>query len=832
MTRDEVRLAITGPVAVGGGEITPRLVTRLLNDVGDHVDQLPVLQHALMRTWSYWEQHNPDGRPIDLEDYEGIGTMADALSRHAEEAYSELATERSREVAESTFKALTETTAELVGTRRPCSVGELCQIAGATQSEVVDVIDRFRAPGRSFLMPPADVPLDVRAIVDLSHESLMRLWSRLIGWTDEEVRSAEIYRRLSQAARLYGQREAGLWRDPELQFAVNWRQTRHPTAAWAKRYAPGFDQAIAFLAESERARDREVANKERQLVWTRRVAVALATLCLISIGTGIYAFIQRGQAVESAERALAASTAARQAEEAAVAAKGVADAERQNAETRKQEAEIAREDAIGQQRRAQSEADRATKEQKNAQQQALVALEQSRIADEQKRVAQTRQDEAQAAERRAEAALVDAQNQRTIAVDRNNQAEQARRKSDTLSRLTLARALAARVVGPWDAGQRQLAALLARQAFLLNRDNGGDIDDADIYSALRTSLALLAPGADKSFLGHEDAVRAIQLTPDGRQLVTGSDDGKVRVFPVGGSDPPTVLGAFSSPVRSLAIESSGAMVAAGAFDGSIRVWDLRHPKAPPILVPGHTAATSALAFDAGGRLVSASFDGRIRILEKGFSGQGISLTASNRVLSMALSADGNALAAGTDGGGLQVFDLGKPSTPPRSFEGDRRVSAVAFSRDGRLVVGGTQDGRILTWDISGQARQPIRTAAAHTAGVTGLSFGRTLLASSSLDGTVKLWRAQPRLDLDHPIVLADRGSWIWAVTLSPDDDRVFSATADRRVQSRMTRTTSLADQICSHVSANLTREQWNEYVSAELEYQPTCPGRSVGTSGR
>jgi hypothetical protein len=329
MTRDEVRLAITGPVAVGGGEITTRLVTRLLNDVGDQVDQLPVLQHALMRTWSYWEQNNPDGRPTDLEDYEGIGTMADALSRHAEEAYSELATERRREVAESTFKALTETTAELVGTRRPCSVGELCQIAGATQSEVVGVIERFRAPGRSFLMPPADVPLDARAIVDLSHESLMRLWSRLIGWTDEEVRSAEIYRRLSQAARLYGQREAGLWRDPELQFAVNWRQTHHPTAAWAKRYAPGFDQAIAFLAESERARDREVADKERQLVWTRRVAVALATLCLISIGTGIYAFIKREQAVESAERALAASTearqastAARQAEEAAVARTG------------------------------------------------------------------------------------------------------------------------------------------------------------------------------------------------------------------------------------------------------------------------------------------------------------------------------------------------------------------------------------------------------------------------------------------------------------------------------------------------------------------------------
>jgi hypothetical protein len=276
MTRDEVRLAVTGPVAVGGGEIAVRLVTRVLNDVGDHADQLPILQHALMRTWNYWEQHQAGNAPIDLADYEAIGTMTDALSRHAEEAYGELTAGRQQELAEQIFKALTETTAQAGGLRRPCSVGELCQITGATRSEVVEVIDRFRMPGRSFLMPPVTVALEDRTIVDLSHESLMRVWTRLIAWTYEEVRSAEVYRRLSQAAQLHEEGEAGLWRDPELLAAVNWRNAHHPTATWAALRA-GLRPRHGLSRRKPEARD-QVADKGVSDL-TRRVAIAPRRLC-------------------------------------------------------------------------------------------------------------------------------------------------------------------------------------------------------------------------------------------------------------------------------------------------------------------------------------------------------------------------------------------------------------------------------------------------------------------------------------------------------------------------------------------------------------------------
>src|SRR5260370_26515534 len=106
MTLDELRMATPGRVSVGGATIALRLVSRLLNDVGDDPDQLPILQHALMRTWEQWRTEHEPGEPLDLRHYEAIGTMQTALSRHAEEAFEELSG-KEQVIAEKLFKALT-----------------------------------------------------------------------------------------------------------------------------------------------------------------------------------------------------------------------------------------------------------------------------------------------------------------------------------------------------------------------------------------------------------------------------------------------------------------------------------------------------------------------------------------------------------------------------------------------------------------------------------------------------------------------------------------------------------------------------------------------------
>src|SRR5262245_478078 len=94
LTRQQRQQAIEGPSLLFGAAISPRLLDRLLNDVGDKSDQLPVMQHALMRTWEEWQReatgrrgdgatgrdenpqsqsHNPQSIQVDLPHYEAAG---------------------------------------------------------------------------------------------------------------------------------------------------------------------------------------------------------------------------------------------------------------------------------------------------------------------------------------------------------------------------------------------------------------------------------------------------------------------------------------------------------------------------------------------------------------------------------------------------------------------------------------------------------------------------------------------------------------------------------------------------------------------------------------
>jgi hypothetical protein len=308
MTRDQRRAAIEEPIRIAGGAISRPLTNRVLNDAGDDPDQLPIMQHALRRTWEDWQKSGPPpDKPMDLDNYRAVGGMANALSNHANEAFGELEDD-DKDIARRMFQCLTEKETDNRKVRRATDVATLAKVVGVTVERIKAVIETFRKDGRSFLMPATALNDDSR--IDISHESLIRRWDRLAQWVEEEADSATIYRRLQQTAVLHEQRRAGLWGDPDLAESLTWKEQTKPTGAWAERYGGRFQIATDFLEESRKARDAALLRQRR--FWQSVVAATVLVIIGLSAVTtwALIANVSAQRATKAANQATAAANQA------------------------------------------------------------------------------------------------------------------------------------------------------------------------------------------------------------------------------------------------------------------------------------------------------------------------------------------------------------------------------------------------------------------------------------------------------------------------------------------------------------------------------------------
>ena len=300
LTREQCHAAIAGPAKVCGGGLEPALVNRLVNDFGPDPDQLPLLQHALMRMWTrVTERVNASAEDanemrlaarsgqviLTVQDYEALGGLSRALSDHADETLNEL-TDPQRKIAEIMLRRLTERGVGKRDTRAPARLSDVAAVAEVSTADVMAVVEAFRRPDRCFVTPPVEMPLGPDTLLDIGHESLIRQWRQLGKWVEEEGRSALMYRRLNQTAQLWKDGEAAPWRNPDLERALLWEQAQHPSPAWAIRYASAeeFGSAMEFLRTSERLWSDEQRQAERQRsLWHRILGTAAAVLLIVAI---------------------------------------------------------------------------------------------------------------------------------------------------------------------------------------------------------------------------------------------------------------------------------------------------------------------------------------------------------------------------------------------------------------------------------------------------------------------------------------------------------------------------------------------------------------------
>lgn len=759
MSRDERRAAIVGPVRVFGADIAPTLLTRLVNDVGDDPDQLSLLQHALARSWAHWLASG-EPSPIDGRHYDAIGTLGQALNQHAEEIHASLPAARQALCARA-FRALTDTSTDSRGIRRPTRFGDLAAISGADAAELDATLAPFRAPGAAFLMPPADVPLQAASIVDLAHESLMRIWDRLRDWGAREADSARMLRRLADAAELHAAGEASLWRDPELQFALDWQARAQPTPAWAQQYGRALEPALAFLDASRRARDEaaaaeqartaaerqaEAERRRNQRVW-RVTVVAIVAATLVA---GVTGFLWQ-RAEQASEIALSRQLAAESSSE--LASGNLAGA------LQLATASYAREPTF------------------EARDSLLAALAQSPL------------DWWQAGQKGVQALATSPDGQLIASGGKDGSVRLWRGGKVVATLQAHANAVLALNFSPdgqtlasADADHRIVLWQVAeRRARVILDDHEGPVhalafspDGHRLASAGADRRIVLRDGHSGApqgspLLAHADTVTGLAFSPDGESLASVGYDGNLFLWRLDGSSAPLARANHPAVLHDVAFAPDGRTLATASADRHVLLWQA--PRLVQLGDPlgGYEAGVRKLAFSPDGRrLVAVGEQRQVRVHELAQPGRATIERPGHmgNALAAVFLPDGSFLSGGDDDLLIRHDTSGhgplsRPLTPTRET-----VWALAFSPDGRHLVSADAKARLQWHDgPSGALLGPPREG--HTALVGSLAFspdGQTL-ASAGQDGRLLLWNAggdQP------PRALLDEGPALQRVAFSPD----------------------------------------------------------------
>jgi WD40 repeat protein len=179
------------------------------------------------------------------------------------------------------------------------------------------------------------------------------------------------------------------------------------------------------------------------------------------------------------------------------------------------------------------------------------------------------------------------------------------------------------------------AALAALPASL---DGTGPLNTA--WSALYQSLGKIQEL--RRFIGHEKRVPTAAFGPDGRTLVTGSDDKTARLWEgATGKDIATLRG-HEGTVKSAAFSPDGRTLVTGSVDKAARLWEVATGKEIAVL-RGHEGAVWSVAFSPdGGTVVTGGGEGNVILWELS-AGKGTLMFWLDSVASVAFSPDGRTL---------------------------------------------------------------------------------------------------------------------------------------------------------------------------------------------
>ena len=704
LERRQLRDAIVKPACKFNGVVESTLANQLINEIGQHQDQLPVLEHALLAMWRQARERaggvTQPGVPgpsvtLTIGDYIELGGIGEALSRHATDVYKKLDDEEKKRIARRLFCALWDDGANGNDTRRPCSVRDAAAIAGVDVARLTQVADAFRRAEHSFLMPPPDCELTADSLLDVSHESLFRHWELLKQWIGQEADNAKQYRFWLTEANQRVRDDGDLLSNKAIERALAWYTEVQPTPAWARRYdehPDDFANLERFLAESRRAR------RLRQ-----GIAGSAATLAAIVLGVSVFWFASYREQREQDQRRV---------------------------ELLRQQTYSAA--AFG----AHLEPVRALQ----------LALE-----------AQGDRDNPQAGT--ALHAALRASHLRSMVFPSLGTFEDAKFLDDNRI-VTVGEGdglgmwdvqTGRRIAAIYDAMPRRLAVHVGTDSMLAaTASDDGTVDLWDVSDAKRLK---------RLWMGRRQvlAITDIAFSPDGLHLATSSEDGTAVLWDVKRGTALEPLVDHLGAVLAVAFSHDSRRLTTAGTDGRIVLWDAWSGKKLGPFARGSGA--KRLAFDATGRYIAAATGDGVKLWDPITQHDEGSLLGANRVVAIAFNSDGRRIATTALDGTLRVLDTatrkqlfstsadvplhddGRPANElVRSHDDEASwLLTVAFSASGRQLVTTGRDGSAKIWDVD--AGGELQTFRAHERAIRRIAYSPDgqRIATASDDGTVALW---------------------------------------------------------------------------------------------
>lgn len=351
LKRKDLKQVIEEPAILSGNRISQRLIERLVYDIAEGVDQLPILQHALSQIWLAADHGQKE---MDLIHYAMVGGMPfsdlpdveqeefrkwfDALPQVRKNYYSDTGLNRIIEIHASilyenawenynkthpdnlitqqnakriialTFSCLTKIDNSRA-VRNRMSLGEITTIIDTpsfTEEVVSDVLSIYREEGNLFIRPfktedPATHKIFADTVLDITHESLIRNWDKLNKWANQEFEYYSTYldfkKQLDRWKTSKKSRDFLLPIGP-LTFFENWYNKCKPNVGWIKRYSEVHDDEKKATREAENilADIREfIKRSARKVAVTRvfmkygpqRIATVVAIIVMIVL-SGFY----------------------------------------------------------------------------------------------------------------------------------------------------------------------------------------------------------------------------------------------------------------------------------------------------------------------------------------------------------------------------------------------------------------------------------------------------------------------------------------------------------------------------------------------------------------